>query len=422
MTVTVAVAGAGSRGRGYAEWVAAHPDRARIVAVAEPLAVRRERFAAAHHLPADRVFEDWRDLLGTARLADCVLVTTQDSMHRDPVLKAAELGYHILVEKPLAPTEDDCRRIVAAVEKAGVIFAVGHVLRYTPYTRALKSIVDSGRLGDIVSVQHLEPVGYWHQAHSFVRGNWRNEAASTFMLMSKSCHDIDWLQHVVGQPVSRVSSFGSLSHFTSAHRPEGAADRCLDCPPEVEAGCPFSATRFYGSRLAAGNHRWPLNVIIDDFTPAALHAALREGPYGRCVYACDNDVVDHQVAILEFANGATASFTMTGFSEIGHRKTRIFGTRGELEGDGETLRIFDFLGDSREKVDTTLGDPSAAGGHGGGDAGLMEAFISAVGSGDRTPILSGPQATLNSHLAVFAAERARRTATVVTLDATGDAR
>lgn len=416
MTVTVAVLGAGSRGRTFGEWVAAHPGRARVVAVAEPFRVRRERFAAAHNISAERVFEDWQDLLDGERVADCVLVTTQDSMHRDPVIRAAKLGYHILVEKPLAPTEQECREMVAAVEAAGVVFAVGHVLRYTPYTRALKSVVDSGRLGEVMSVQHLEPVGYWHQAHSFVRGNWRNEGASTFMLMSKSCHDIDWLQHVVGQPIARVSSFGSRSHFDAAHRPAGAADRCLDCPPRVEAGCPFSAARFYGDRLAQGRHHWPLNVIIDDFTEEALHSALREGPYGRCVYACDNDVVDHQVAILEFAGGATATFTMTGFTSPGHRRTRIFGTRGELEGDGETLRVFDFLTDSHETIDATGGDPSAAGGHGGGDEGLMDAFIHAVATGERESILSGPQATLNSHLAVFAAERARLTGTVQSPD------
>ncbi|HEX6682267.1 MAG TPA: Gfo/Idh/MocA family oxidoreductase [Candidatus Limnocylindrales bacterium] len=413
MTVTVAVVGAGSRGRGYAEWVAQqHPDRVRVVAVAEPNAVRRERFAAAHGLPAERVFADWRDLLAGERIADCVLVCTQDSMHREPVLRAAELGYHIMVEKPLAPTERDCRDMVEAVEKAGVIFAVGHVLRYTPYTRTLKSVVDSGRLGEIMSVQHLEPVGYWHQAHSFVRGNWRNEAESTFMLMAKSCHDLDWLQHVVGQPIARVASFGSRSHFTAENRPSGAADRCLDCPAAVESNCAFSAVRFYGRRLAEGRHHWPLSVIVEDFTQDALHAALRDGPYGRCVYACDNDVVDHQVAILEFAGGATATFTMTGFSELSHRRTRIFGTRGELEGNGEALRVFDFLSDTTEVIDALEGDPSAAGGHGGGDEGLMEAFVAAVESGDRSSILSGPQATLNSHLAVFAAERARRSGSV----------
>ena len=412
MTVTVTVIGAGIRGRGFGQWMLEHPDRARVVAVAEPLAVRRERFAAAHNLSPDKVFADWRDLLDGERIADCVLVTTQDSMHRDPALQAAKMGYHIMVEKPLAPTEQDCREIVSAVQDAGVVFAVGHVLRYTPYSRALKSVVDSGRLGEVMSVQHLEPVGYWHQAHSFVRGNWRNEGVSTFMLMSKSCHDIDWLQHIVGQPVARVSSFGSRSHFDAAHRPVGAAGRCVDCSPQVEKSCPFSAVRFYGGRLARGDHRWPLNVIIEDFTEEALHTALREGPYGRCVYDCDNDVVDHQVAILEFAGGATATFTMTGFNEIGHRKTRIFGTRGELEGNGETLRIFDFLTDSHEVIDTTAGDPTAADGHGGGDAGLMDAFIRAVATGEQAAILSGPQATLDSHLAVFATERARRTGTV----------
>lgn len=411
--VTAAVIGAGDRGKGYARWVSANPDRAQIVAVAEPLAVRRNRFAAAYGLPADRVFADWRDFAALGRIADCVLVTTQDWLHREPVLAFAELGYHIIVEKPLAPTEAECREMVAAVEKAGVLFAVGHVLRYTPYTRALKSIVDSGRLGEIVSVQHLEPVGYWHQAHSYVRGNWRRASTSTFMLMSKSCHDLDWLQHLVGQPIRRVSSFGSLSHFTAANRPAGAADRCLDC--SVESSCAFSAVRFYGQQLALGTHRWPLNVVIEDFTEAALHAALRDGPYGRCVYACDNDVVDHQVVLLEFANGTTATFNMTGFTEIGHRKTRIFGTRGSLEGDGESLRLFDFLTDTHSVIDTNSGDPTAADGHGGGDAGLMDAFIRAAATGDRTSILSGPADTLNSHLAVFAAEHARRTGTVVTL-------
>lgn len=407
MTVTVAIVGAGSRGKGFADWVAAHPDRATVVAVAEP---RKRRQLGVEH-----VFEDWKELAARGRMADCVIVATQDHMHRDPVLAFAAQGYHILVEKPLAPTEAECREMVEAVERAGVIFAVGHVLRYTPYTKLVKSIVDSGRLGRIVSAQHLEPVGYWHQAHSFVRGNWRREDTSTFMLMSKSCHDLDWLQHIMGQPIARVSSFGSLSHFTAANRPAGAADRCLDCPPTVEAACPYSATRFYGGLLQRGHRRWPLDVLLDDFTPAALETALREGPYGRCVYACDNDVVDHQVALLEFADGATATFTMTGFTEIGHRKTRLMGTLGALEGDGEKLKVFDFLTDSHEVVDVAASSPDAAGGHGGGDAGLMDAFIRAVATGDTTPILSGPAATLNSHLAVFAAERARQTSAVVNL-------
>jgi predicted dehydrogenase len=274
--------------------------------------------------------------------------------------------------------------------------------------------VDSGRLGDVMSVEHLEPVGFWHQAHSFVRGNWRRADLATTMLMAKSCHDLDWLQYILGQPPLRVSSFGRLSHFTRDHQPEGAADRCVDCA--VEASCAYSATRLYGGQLRLGQHGWPLDVILDEFTPAALDKAMRDGPYGRCVYACDNDVVDHQVVAMEFPGGATATFTMTAFNEGGGRRTRIFGTRGELTGDGETIRVYDFMTRAAQVITPEqTGAMSAAGGHGGGDAGLMDAFTEAVAAGDSAPIRSGPRESLASHLAVFAAERARLNGTVETV-------
>ncbi|MGW3666279.1 Gfo/Idh/MocA family protein [Streptomyces sp. NPDC005141] len=409
--VTLAVVGAGDRGTGHARWALARPGRARVVAVAEPRETRRRRFAAAHDLEPDAAVDDWRVLAARGRIADAVLICTLDREHLEPVLEFAALGYHILLEKPMALTEDECRRIVDAVEKAGVILAVGHVLRYTRYTRAVKEVVDSGRLGDIVNVQHLEPVGFWHQAHSFVRGNWGRTDRATSMLMAKSCHDLDWLQYILGQPPVRVSSFGRLSHFRPENRPEGAADRCLDCA--VESDCPYSARREYGDRLARGEHHWPLSVLVDDFTPEALETALREGPYGRCVYACDNDVVDHQVVSMEFASGATASFTMTAFTEQADRRTRIFGTRGELRGDGAGVSVYDFLTRTEETVDLAgLGGMDAAGGHGGGDAGLMDAFVAAVATGNPDLVKSGPRESLTSHLTVLAAERARYAGTV----------
>ncbi|MFD4226679.1 Gfo/Idh/MocA family protein [Streptomyces sp. NPDC058545] len=409
--VTIAVVGAGDRGAGHAGWALAYPERAKVVAVAEPRKVRRDRLAADHGLEAGSAVDDWRVLAARGRIADAVLICTLDREHLEPVLAFAALGYHIMLEKPMALTEDECRRIVAAVEKAGVILAVGHVLRYTPYTQALKRIVDSGRLGEIVSVQHLEPVGFWHQAHSFVRGNWRREDEATSMLMAKSCHDLDWLQYVLGRPPVRVSSFGRLSHFRPENKPVGAADRCLDCA--VEADCPYSAKRDYGDQLARGEHNWPLSVVIDEFTPQALDTALREGPYGRCVYACDNDVVDHQVVAMEFASGATGTFTMTAFTEQADRQTRIFGTRAELRGDGEHLRVYDFLTRTEELIDLgTEGAMDAAGGHGGGDAGLMDAFVAAIATKDPGLVKSGPQESLTSHLTVLAAERARHNSSV----------
>jgi predicted dehydrogenase len=284
------------------------------------------------------------------------------------------------------------------------------VLRYRPYTRLLKDIVDSGRIGTVQSVQHLEPVGWWHHAHSFVRGNWRRTDRASFMLMAKSCHDIDWLRHIVGRPIERVSSFGSLRHFRPENRPPGAADRCLDCA--VEADCPYSAPRLYLGRLRDGRTGWPVSVITDDVTEIGVLAALRDGPYGRCVYACDNDAVDHQVVALEFAGGATATFQMVAFTPHLDRRTQIFGTRGSIDGDGERLTVFDFTTGSTEELTAATTGADAAAGHGGGDAGLMEAFTTAVATGDPSTILSGPAESLETHLAVFAAERARHRGTV----------
>ena len=260
-------------------------------------------------------------------------------MHVEPAEAFAAAGHHILLEKPMAPDEAGCRRIVAAVEKAGVMLAVGHVMRYTPYTCAVRQVVGSGQLGDIMSVEHLEPVGFWHQAHSYVRGNWRRAGLAASMLLAKSCHDLDWLACILGRAPLRVASFGSLTHFTAGNRPAGAADRCVTCA--VEADCPYSAPRLYRGLLERGEHRWPLSAVIEDFTAAALEEALRDGPYGRCVYACDNDVVDHQVVALEFPGAATATFTMTAFTRAAGRATRLFGTRGELTGDGQAIRIYD---------------------------------------------------------------------------------
>lgn len=415
--VSLLVVGAGERGTGYARWARRHPDRASVVGVAEPRAARRARFAAEHGIAAGNAAAGWRQLADRGKFADAVLICTQDRMHAEPAEAFAALGYHILLEKPMAPDEATCRRIVAAVEKAGVMLAVGHVMRYTPYTRAVKEIADSGQLGDIMSVQHLEPVGFWHQAHAFVRGNWRRSDLAASMLLAKSCHDLDWLQYILGKPALRVSSFGSLTHFTAANCPEGAADRCVDCP--VEASCPYSAPRLYRELLDRGEHRWPLSVVIDDFSPGALDEALRDGPYGRCVYACDNDVVDHQVVALEFPGATTATFTMTAFSKPAHRSTRLFGTRGELTGDGETIRVYDFLTRAERLITpASAGSMNTAEGHGGGDAGLMDAFTSAVATGNRELIMSGPRESLASHLAVFAAERARRGGTVETISPT----
>jgi len=413
--IPIVLVGAGSRGAVYAAWIRAHPEAARLVAVAEPRDAVRARIADEHDLPPDRAVADWRALADRPRLADAAVIATPDAVHAEPAIALAGMGYHLLLEKPMAPTAEACRQIVAAAGEAGVILAVCHVLRYTRYTEALRALLDAGEIGEVMSLDHLEPVGYWHQAHSFVRGNWRAAASSAPMLLAKSCHDLDWIRHVVGRRCVQLSSFGALTHFRPEARPTGAADRCLDCA--VEPTCAYSASKIYLQRVRSGYTGWPVDVLTDDVTEAGVTEALRTGPYGRCVYACDNDVVDHQVVSMRFDGGATATFTMTGFTRQRDRETRIFGTRGEVYGDGQRIEVHDFLTDQTRTIDTAVAsDGTIATGHGGGDGRLMERFVAAVAAGDPTLISTGAAESLETHLMVFAAEEARRDGRVVDVD------
>lgn len=409
-TVTLALVGAGNRGQTYASWIARHADRARLVAVAEPDPARRAA-VAAHH-PGVTGFGAWQDLLAAGVDVDAVIIATQDAEHAAPAIAFARAGRDLLLEKPIAPTERECREVVAAVTEAGVRLAVCHVLRYTPYTELLVDVLRSGVVGEIMSVEHLEPVGWWHAAHSYVRGPWRSETLASPMLLAKSCHDLDWLSYVTGRRVARVASFGDLGHFRPDKRPERAADRCLDCV--LEPDCPYSAPKLYFPVLRERGAVWPVSAITDATDEAGLTEALRTGPYGRCVYACDNDVVDHQVLAIEFDGGATGTFTMTAFTEQTHRQTRIFGSHGRIVGDGERLSVLDFR-TGRTVVHETgpTGDANAGDGHGGGDDGVMAAFVGSVATGDEEFRRSGPADSLAAHLAVFAAEHARHTGTVV---------
>ena len=239
--ISLMIVGAGDRGQLYADLAARDP-RVRIAAVADPDERRRNTSQSStpcHQRAGIRIGET----SSRQRVADAAVIATLDRLHHEPALALAEQGYHLLLEKPMAVTPDMCRSIVEAARAARVTLAVCHVLRYTPYTRVLRRLLDSGVIGQIVSVQHLEPVGWWHQAHSFVRGNWRRTDESTFMLMAKSVHDIDWLNHLVGRPARRVSSFGGLHHFRPEQRPSGAGERCIDCA--IEPDCPYSAKRIY---------------------------------------------------------------------------------------------------------------------------------------------------------------------------------
>lgn len=410
------VVGAGARGTNYAS-IASASDKAVISAVVEPDPERRSAFATRFGLAEDRIYANWEEVVRGPRIADAAVITTPDDAHVEPAVAFADAGYHLLLEKPMASTEALSLRIVEAVERNGVLMQICHVLRYSDYTQRVKAVIDQGTIGRIVSVEHLEPIGWWHFAHSYVRGNWRSEEASSPMILAKSSHDLDWLVYITGQPVTKISSFGGLHHFTPANKPAGAADRCLDCP--LVSTCAYSAptiyTRFIGDPVG---EKWPLSVVTPDITEAGVLRALAEGPYGECVYNGQNDVADHQVVNMELADGATISFTVTAFTELDFRKTRIFGTHGSIEGDGRSIVVTDF----RTAETTTInvasdGGASAADGHGGADTALVQHFLTLLDEPDHDAAKEHARASLYSHRLAWAAEESRRRAAVVSLDA-----
>ncbi len=412
--VSFIVLGAGSRANAYSRYALSNPDRMEIVGVAEPLAHRRERMKNLYSIPEENCVCDWTELLARPKMADAVMITMQDRMHYEPAMRAIELGYDILLEKPMAATPEECMNIARAAEKKGVHVIVCHVLRYTPFFVAVKKVVSEGRLGKIMNIIHTEGVGNVHQSHSYVRGNWHIEAESTPMILAKSCHDFDILQWIVDKQFLRVQSFGHLSHFCEADRPEGAPKRCIDGCPHGDT-CPYNAVKLY---FDDKNNQWFRTAATMHFDANDEHVekALRETPYGYCVYNSDNDVVDHQTVNMEFEDGIIATFNMSAFNK-GGRSIRIMGTEGELSSNMENgkIEIYNFKTKETtvESCYEILMDESINGGHGGGDGGIIRAFCDLVADGTVTPSICSATVSARNHVATFAADVSRHSNTVV---------
>ena len=402
--VTVMIIGAGSRGRTYARYAEKFPQSMKVVGVADLNPNRRKAMAKKHNIPAENQFGHFNDALSKAKLADAVVIATPDNLHYEPCMKALELGYDVLLEKPVAPTERECRAILKQAHKYNRIVAVCHVLRYAPYFVALKQVLDSGAIGDIVNIQHFEPIRYAHMAHSYVRGNWPLSTKTTPIILAKSCHDLDILRWLIDKPCETIAAEGSLHLFRPENAPKGAPERCTDgCPHEAE--CPYSAIDIYERRK---QHLGAFDLPRKD--PALIREKLKTTNYGRCVFRCENDQCDHYVAIMKFQDGVTASFSMDAFTPWGGRRTRIMGTKGFIEGDMTTFTFYDFRTSHKSVWDQKVSEiPEYKGsGHGGGDHLLVRDFLRAVSAQDEKLLSSTIDVSIESHVMGFMAEKSRK--------------
>lgn len=407
--ITVALLGAGDRGMdAYGPYALRNPGDMKFVAVAEPNKERKEEFKRQHRLTDEQCYDTWEDLLKQPRLADALFICTSDKMHFEPAIQALEKGYHILLEKPMSTDPYECIVMGDYAEKFQRVFSVCHVLRYTPFFSTIKKVIENGDIGDVVSIQHNENVSYWHQSHSFVRGHFNNSDETSPMILQKCCHDMDIMLWLVGKDCLRLSSFGSLTHFKSENAPKGAPERCLDgCP--VSAECPYYAPKFYLTEDVG----WPTSAISINTDYASRKKALEVGQYGRCVYHCNNNVVDHQVVSLEFEDGVTAAFTMCAFTNGNTRSIKIMGTKGEIRGyfEKNEIEIINF-GKADKKV---INFKESKFGHGGGDDEIVREFVDLVRSEGQKKGRASAEVSVQGSLMAFAAEESRITKKVVTL-------
>jgi len=393
---TCVIIGAGGRGKdAYAAYIK-KSGIMKIVAVAEPDKKKLADFKNEYEICDDMCFTDWYDLLSKERLADCAIICTQDRMHVEPAKMAIERGYHIMLEKPISPDEEEIKELKAIVKDYDKTFITGYVLRYTPFIEKIKQLIDSGAIGKIVTMQLNENEGFWHHAHSYVRGPWANTEQSSPLILAKSCHDFDLMLYMIGSKCKSVSSYGSNLFFTPENAPGEVPERCTDgCPFADE--CKYNAVKLYTEGMGA----YFVHKFECGDSKEQIIKALESNEYGRCIYKCNNDVCDHQVVSLLFENGVTAVFTVSAFSLENSRTLKLMGTEGEIGGCLEKGEIvLKHFSDMSEEKFYIAHDGTK---HSGGDSGLIQHFAKLVESGKPCNDMS----VFESHSIAFAAEKSR---------------
>lgn len=408
--ISIAVIGAGCRGmNAYAPYLLENPDQGKIVAIAEVNKEKRKIFKEKYGIEDKYVFNNYSELLNEEKLADAIIIANNDDDHFLPAKLALEKGYHVLLEKPMSNNLGEIIQLGELSKKYNEqVFMICHVLRYTPFFTELKKIIDSKELGELISIQHNENIGYWHFAHSFTRGNWRNSDETSPLILAKSCHDMDILLWLTGKRCTHIASFGSLSHMTEKNFKNNMNERCIDC--KIERDCPYSAKKIYleDNKIVAS-----LNAVHTNPTKENLSKAIIDGPYGRCVYKCDNNVVDHMVSILEFESGITATFNLSAFTKECTRTIKLMFSHGEVGGN-HIKNIIDVhkFGDDYHKI---IHPKVGKSGHGGGDYELIKDFIHNILL-NRKEVKTSALVSVDSHIMAFAAEYSRLNHKVVNIE------
>ena len=415
----IIVIGCGARGKTYTDIMKNDfGEDFEVVACAEPISDRRNYMQRTHSIPDELCFESWEPILEREKFADVVIIATMDRDHYAPAMAAIEKGYDLLLEKPVAATPKECRKIQRAAEKKGVFVLVCHVLRFTRFYIALKSIIDSGEIGRVMSIQAIECVGDVHQSHSFVRGNWGNSDRSTPMILQKTCHDMDILAWLIGEKCTELHSFGSLSYFTRENAPEGSPERCIDGCPHAET-CPYNAEKVYVD-MVYGCKGWLDFAATEKVDPTREDCieAIKNTQYGKCVFKCDNNVVDHQTVNMRFGKDVYVDFSMNAFNK-GGRTIRIMGTKGEINAkmSGDDIEIFNFITRETRKFDfdSAAAGEMITGGHGGGDTGIILALRDLL-NGKRSKSVCEIAESCDNHMISFAAEESRLTGKVINME------
>lgn len=397
--LSIAIIGGGNRGQIYADYATKHPQELCVVAVVEPNRTKREHLAKLHCLSAEQCYDNDADFFVQSGVADAVLIASPDQFHFAQVMQCLENNYHVLLEKPIAQSIDECRAIADLAKEKNRIVGVCHVLRYSNCYQKVKDILESSELGRIMNVIHFEPIGLERMAHAFVRGQWSKEAETGPIIMTKSCHDLDLIQWLIGKRCVSIASYGALNFFRKENAPVGSTLRCTNgCA--VEQSCPYSAIQIYQREQS-----WLRNFALTDDVQTnsqLIKQELEEGDYGRCVFQCDNDVVDSQVVSMLFEDNITANFTMSPFTKEQFRSTRILLTNGEIVTDEKSITVCNFKEDSRKEF--SINELSK---HGGGDYQIMKAFVKAAKNNNHTELISNIEESVEGFRMAILAEESR---------------